>query len=150
MELAFFKNMKRETRLFYIFLLVHLVVWTLVASIRAVMPADSLEGIWWGSLHDFGSPKHPPLGAWLTYAFYMPFKSDFCVYLASQMFIVLGFIYTYKLARFFLDETKSALSVIILEGCWIYSYITGYYGFNPEVVLLWFLPLITYYFYQCI
>ena len=149
MELTFFKNMKRETRLFYIFLLVHLVVWTLVASIRAVMPADSLEGIWWGSLHDFGSPKHPPLGAWLTYAFYMPFKSDFCVYLASQMFIVLGFIYTYKLARFFLDETKSALSVIILEGCWIYSYITGYYGFNPEVVLLWFLPLITYYFYQC-
>lgn len=149
MELRIFKNISHETKVFWIFILVHLIVWTGVALIRQVMPADSLEGVWWGSLHDFGSPKHPPLAAWLTYLAYIPFKLDFCVYLMSQLFIVGGLIYTYRLSRYFLDENKSMLSVILLEGCWIYSYITGYYGFNPDVVLLFTLPAITYYFYNC-
>ncbi len=144
-----FKNLNHETKVFYIFLAVHLIVWTGVALIRNVMPADSLEGVWWGSLMDFGSPKHPPLAAWLTYFAYAPLKLDFCVYLMSQLFIIGGFIYTYRLSRYFLDENKSMLSVILLEGCWIYSYITGYYGFNPDVVLLFTLPAITYYFYNC-
>ena len=61
----------------------------------------------------------------------------------------MGFIYIYKLARCFLDDTKSILSVIILEGCWCYSYVTGYYGFNPDVILLGMLPLMSYYFYKC-
>lgn len=143
------KNASHEKKVFWIFLFVHLVVWTGVALIRCVMPADSLEGVWWGSLLDFGSPKHPPLAAWLTYFAYLPFKSDFCVYLMSQLFIIGGFIYTYRLSRYFLDENKSILSVILLEGCWIYSYVTGYYGFNPDVVLLFTLPAITFYFYNC-
>ena len=67
----------------------------------------------------------------------------------SQLFIILGFIYTYRLARYFLDENKAMLSVIVLEGCWIYSYITVFYGFNPDVVLMFTLPAITYYFYNC-
>lgn len=143
------KDITHEKRVFYLFLILHLVVWTSVALIRNILPADSLEGIWWGSLLDFGSPKHPPLAAWITYFTYLPFKSDFCVYLISQLFIIGGFIYTYKLSRYFLDETKSVLSVLLLEGCWIYSYVTGYYGFNPDVVLLFTLPAITYYFYNC-
>ncbi len=145
----FWNNLKYEKRLFYIFLLVHLVVWVGVALVRTVLPADSLEGIYWGSLMDFGSQKHPPLAAWITYLSYIPFKLDFSIYLISQLFIVSGFIFVYKLAKHFLDENKAMLAVIVLEGCWIYSYITGYYGFNPDVVLLFTLPAITYYFYSC-
>ena len=144
-----FKNITTEKKWFYIFLLVHFAVWFGVAFIRAVLPADSLEGIYWGSLLDFGSPKHPPLAAWITYFSYLPFKADWSIYFISQFFIVSGFIYTYRLARYFLDENKSMLSVIVLEGCWIYSYITGYYGFNPDVVLMFTLPAITFYFYNC-
>ena len=141
---------KTEKRLFYIFLAVHLIVWTSVSLIRTVMPTDALEGIYWGMLHDFGTPKHPPLAAWLSYAAYMPFKLDFCIYFISQLFILLGFIYIYRLAKYFLDDNKAMLSVIILEGCWAYSYVTGYYGFNPDVILLFTLPAISYYFYNCI
>ena len=144
-----FLRILTEKKAFILFLIIHLLVFVGVALIRKVLPADSLEGIWWGSLHDFGSPKHPPLAAWLTYLAFLPFKSDFCVYLMSQLFIIGGFIYTYKLAKYFLDENKAVLSVMLLEGCWIYSYITGYYGFNPDVVLLLILPAITYYFYKC-
>ncbi|MGN0017919.1 MAG: glycosyltransferase family 39 protein [Candidatus Gastranaerophilaceae bacterium] len=144
----FLNNMTRENKLFVIFLILHVVVWTCISLIRVVMPTDTLEGIYWGSLHDFGTPKHPPLAAWLTYLAYLPFKIDFCVYLLSQIFIVLGFIYIYKFAKFFLADNKAFLSVILMEGCWVYSYITSYYGFNPDVVLLLTLPAISYYFYK--
>lgn len=148
--LNFWNKLTYEKKLFYTFLVVHLIVWTGIGLIRTVMPTDALEGIYWGSFHDFGTPKHPPFAGWLTYLAYMPFKSDFCVYLISQLFVLFGFMYIYKLARYFLDENKSMLSVIILEGCWCYSYITGYYGFNPDVILLFMLPVITYYFYKCV
>ena len=138
-----------ERKWFVIFLIIHLLVWSCIGLIRTVLPTDSLEGIYWGSLHDFGTPKHPPLAGWLTYLTYTIFKTDFSIYLLSQAFIVLGFVYIYKLARCFLDETKSILSVVLLEGCWCYTYVTGYYGFNPDVILLGLLPLLSYYFYKC-
>ncbi len=147
--MRFWNDLKHENKVFYTFLAIHLIVWTCIGLIRTVLPTDSLEGIYWGSLHDFGTPKHPPLAGWLTYLAWIPFKKDFFVYLLSQTFIILGFIYIYRLAKNFVDENKAMLSVIILEGCWCYSYITGYYGFNPDVVLLFTLPAITFYFYQC-
>lgn len=144
-----FKNLSHEKKVFYAFLLVHLLVWTCIAMIRTVMQTDTLEGIYWGQHLDFGTPKHPPLAAWLTYFAWAPFKSDFVIYLMSQMFIIGGFVYIYRLAKFFLDENQAILSVILLEGCWCYSYVTGYYGFNPDVVLLLMLPALAFYFYKC-
>lgn len=143
------KELSYERKWFIAFLIIHLLVWSGIGLIRVVLPTDSLEGIYWGSLQDFGTPKHPPLAGWLTYITYAIFKTDFSIYFLSQAFIILGFIYIYKLARFFLDETKSYLSVILLEGCWCYTYVTGYYGFNPDVILLGLLPVLSYYFYKC-
>lgn len=135
---------------FYIFLLIHFIVWSCIGLIRVVLPTDSLEGIYWGSLLDFGTPKHPPLAGWISYFVYNFFKTNYCMYFLSQIFIITGFIYIYKLAKYFLDSKAAMLSVIILEGCWIYTYITGYYGFNPDVVLLLTLPAISYYFYKSV
>ena len=143
------KNISVEKKNFLIFLLVHFLVWGLLGGIRLVLPTDTLEGIWWGSLESFGNPKHPPLAGWISYFVYNMFgKIDIFMYLLSQSFIIGGFIFVYKLAKFFVDENKAMLSVIVLEGCWIYSYITGYYGFNPDVVLLLTLPAVVYYFYR--
>ena len=141
--------MTKEKKLFYIFLAVHLVVWTLVSLIRTVMPTDALEGIYWGGLRDFGTPKHPPFFAWLAWLVYTPFKKDFFIYLVSQSFVVIGFIYIYKLSKRFLDELSSMLCAVILEGCWVYSYITCYYGFNPDVICLFLFPALAYYFLVC-
>ena len=145
---GFFKNLTKEKKIFIIFILIHFVLWSCVGLIRLVLPTDSLEGIYWGSLHDFGTPKHPPLAGWLTFITWAVFKSDISIYMLSQLFICIGLIYIYKLAKFFLDDSKSMLSAIVMEGCWVYSYITGYYGFNPDVVLLCMLPIISYYFYK--
>ena len=143
------KELSYERKWFVVFLIIHLIVWSCIGLIRTVLPTDSLEGIYWGSLQDFGTPKHPPLAGWLTYITYSIFKTDFSIYLLSQIFIFIGFVYIYKLARCFLDEKKSFLSVILLEGCWCYTYVTGYYGFNPDVILLGMLPIMSYYFYRC-
>lgn len=143
------KNTDYEHKAFIIFLCAHLVVWSVIGLIRTVLPTDALEGIYWGSLHDFGTPKHPPFAGWVTYWVYSLFKTDFSIYFVSQAFIIGGFYYIYKLGRIFLDENRAMLSVILLEGCWVYGYITGYYGFNPDVILLFLLPLLTYVFYRC-
>jgi len=145
----FLKNLNEEKRAFYIFLLIHFIVWSCVGLIRTVLPTDALEGIYWGSFADWGTPKHPPLFGWLAYLTYIPFRFDYVVYFVSQLFILFGFIYIYRLAKCFFDEQKAMLSVVLLEGCWVYSYITGYYGFNPDVIILFTLPAIAYYFYRC-
>ena len=116
--------------------------------IRLVLPTDSLEGIFWGSLHDFGTPKHPPLAGWITYIVYSVFKTDFSIYTLCSVFIFTGIFYIYKLAKFFLDDKEAILSAIIMEGCWTYTYVISYYGFNPDVGLLCFLPVLTYYAYK--
>ena len=143
------KNIGFEKKVFYIFLLAHLVIWASLGLIRTVLPTDALEGIYWGNLFDFGTPKHPPLFGWLSGLVWWILPKDISIYFISQLFIIGGFFFIYKLARKFLDEAKSILSVIILEGCWVYSYITCYYGFNPDVIMLFMLPVITYYFYKC-
>ena len=139
-----------EQKNFAIFILINLIVWSLVGMIRTVLPTDSLEGIFWGSLHDFGTPKHPPFAGWLTYLTYTIFKTDLSIYALCTVFVVTGFTYIYKLGKFFLDDKRAMLSAIILEGCWVYTYVISYYGFNPDVVLLGLLPVITYYAYKCL
>ena len=62
--------------MFFTFLIVHLLVWSCIGLIRVVLPTDTLEGIYWGSLYDFGTPKHPPLAGWITYLAYLPFKIE--------------------------------------------------------------------------
>ncbi|MBQ8458647.1 glycosyltransferase family 39 protein [bacterium] len=144
------KNFSDEQKMFFVFLLINIILFSAVGMIRLVLPTDSLEGIYWGSLHDFGTPKHPPFAGWITYIVYSIFKSDFSIYLLCQTTITVGAFYVYKLAKFFLNDTLSMLSVILLEGCWAYTYVTSYYGFNPDVVLLCILPIITYYCYRAV
>lgn len=144
------KNFSREQKIFFIFIIINLIIWPLIGTIRTVLPTDSLEGIFWGSLHDFGTPKHPPFAGWLTYLVYTIFKSDLSIYILSTAFVVTGFIYIYKLGKIFLDEKRALLSSIILEGCWAYTYVISYYGFNPDVILLGLLPMISYYAYKAL
>ena len=149
MKIKFWEDLDFEHRALCIFMLVHFIVFVGISLIRTVLPTDALEGIYWGSLHDFGTPKHPPFAGWITYLVYIIFKTDLSIYVLSQACILLGFYYIYKLAKEFLPVKQAILSAIIMEGCWVYGYITGYYGFNPDVILLFLLPLITYIFYNC-
>ena len=47
---------------FYIFLLIHLVIWTLAPSLtNKNLPLDTIEHLAWASNLDWGFEKHPPM-----------------------------------------------------------------------------------------
>lgn len=136
---------------FIAFLVIHLFVWSLLPFIRDLLPTDALECVYWGGLFDFGTHKHPPLSGWLAFFFYNLFgKTDFSMYFLGQIFVLGGFIYLFKLGKCFLSETQAALSVMILEGCYAYSYMSIFDGFNPNFILFLIFPAMAYYFYKSI
>lgn len=138
-------------KVFIIFLVLHITVWSVLSLVRQILPIDAMECIYWGSLADLGTNKHPPLAGWVAYFVYNFLgKTDFSIYLLGQVSIITGFIYLYKLGKIFLTKTASMLAVMILEACFVYTYTGIYDGFNPNVLLLAFLPIITFYFYKSI
>ena len=141
---------KSLNKIFIIFLVLHVALWSLLPLIRQILPIDAMECVYWGSLADFGTNKHPPLAGWIAYFVYNIFKTDFSIYLIGQLSIIIGFIYLYKLGKIFLGSTKSILAVMILEACFAYTYMGIYDGFNPNFLMLCFLPAISYYFYKSV
>ena len=66
----------KVNKILAIFLLVHLIIWTLVPSIsNDNLPLDTIEALAWGSNLDWGYNKHPPLSAWSVEVFYQLFKN---------------------------------------------------------------------------
>lgn len=138
-------------KIFIIFLVVHVIVWSTLPFIRDLLPTDAMESIYWGGLFDFGTHKHPPLVGWMAYGFYnLLGKTDFSIYLLGQLCVLVGFAYLYKLGKIFLNKEQSILSVMVLEGCHVYSYMTVFDGFSPNFILFWLFPAIAYHFYRSI
>ena len=53
--------------LFYIFLLSHLIIWTITPSLSNVnLPLDTIEALAWGSNLSWGYSKHPPVSAFMV------------------------------------------------------------------------------------
>jgi len=132
-----------------VFLLMHLIVWTLAPSFsNKNLPLDVIEALAWGSNLDWGFEKHPPLSAFFPEVFYQIFgNQDWAYYLLSQIFILLSFIIVFKLAREFLkNDIHALLSVFLLEGIYLYNFTTP--EFNVNVCQIPFWALTVYYFWQ--
>jgi len=139
-------NKKNTTNLFYIFIIIHLVVWTLVPSlVNNNLPLDTIEHLAWGSNLDWGFNKHPPAVAFFLEFFYQIFGSqDWAYYLLSQIFVVIAFIVVFKFAEeLFKNKTLSLISVLLLEGVYFYNFTTP--EFNVNVCQLPFWALCVYY-----
>ena len=75
---------KNIDKLFYIFLLFHLVVWTLVPSLtNQNLPLDTIEALAWSSNLDWGFNKHPPMSAFFPEIFYRIFGPNDCLLYTS-------------------------------------------------------------------
>ena len=79
--------------IFYIFIVIHLVIWTSVPSLtNHNLPLDTIEHLAWGSNLDWGFNKHPPAVAFFTEIFFQIFGSkDWAYYLLSQIFVIISF-----------------------------------------------------------
>ena len=70
---------KNISNLFYLFLIAHLFVWTLIPSItNNNLPLDTIEALAWGSNLDWGYNKHPPVSAFFVEFFYFFFGKTRC------------------------------------------------------------------------
>ena len=62
---------------FYIFLLSHLLMWTIAPSISNInLPLDTIEHLAWASNLEWGFNKHPPLVAFILNFFFQIFGNQ--------------------------------------------------------------------------
>ena len=133
-------------RLFYIFITIHLILWTLTPLLtNNNLPLDTIEALAWGSNLDWGFNKHPPVSAFFPEIFYQIFGAqDWAYYLLSQIFVVIAFMVVFKFAEeLFKNKTLSLISVLLLEGIYFYNFTTP--EFNVNVCQLPFWALCVYY-----
>ena len=131
---------KNISNLFYLFLIAHLFVWTLIPSItNNNLPLDTIEALAWGSNLDWGYNKHPPVSAFFVDFFYFLFGSnDIAYYFLSQIFVISAFYIVWIFSNeFFQNKTLSFFSVLILEGIYFYNFTTPEFNVNVCQLPFW-------------
>ena len=137
---------RNSNNIFYIFIFVHLIIWTLAPSLtNKNLPLDTIEHLAWASNLDWGFDKHPPMVAVFLEFFYNIFGSqDWAYYLLSQIFVIISFYYVFKFSKeIFRNNLLSLISVLILESIYFYNFTTP--EFNVNICQLPFWALTVYY-----
>ncbi len=137
---------KNINNVFFIFAIIHLVIWTAVPSLtNKNLPLDVIEALAWGSNLDWGFNKHPPGSAFFPEVFFQIFgPQDWSYYLLSQIFVLISFYYVFKFSSEILNNKKLGLiSVLLLESIFFYNFTTP--EFNVNVCQLPFWSLVVYY-----
>ncbi len=132
--------------IFFIFVLSHLLIWTVVPSItNKNLPLDVIEALAWGSNLDWGFNKHPPGSAFFPEIFFQIFGAqDWAYYFLSSLFVVISFYFVFKVADEILSsKLLSLFSVLILEAIYFYNFTTP--EFNVNVCQLPFWSLVVYF-----
>ena len=130
----------KEKKIFYLLCLYHLIIWTIVPYYsNKNLPLDVIEALAWGQNFDLGYNKHPPLSAWIPGLLFKIFgNKDWIYYLLSQVFIVISFIFLWKLSSFFLKKNyQILLSVLTIEGIAFFTFETPQFNVNICQIPLW-------------
>ncbi len=139
-------NNKNINNIFNIFVLTHLIFWTVIPSLTDHnLPLDTIEALAWGSNLDWGFSKHPPLSAFFLEIFFQIFGTqNWAYYLLSQIFVVISFYFVFKLSKEILNNNSlSLISVLIIETIYFYNFTTP--EFNVNVCQLPFWSITAYY-----
>jgi len=139
-------NNKNIDNIFYIFVLAHVIFWTLIPSLtNHNLPLDTIEALAWGSNLDWGFNKHPPMSAFFPEVFYQIFgPQDWVYYLLSQIFVIISFYFVFKFSNEIFNNNKLGLiSVLLIEAIYFYNFTTP--EFNVNVCQLPFWSLTVYY-----
>ena len=142
---------KNISNLFYLFLIAHLFVWTLIPSItNNNLPLDTIEALAWGSNLSWGFNKHPPFSAFAVEFFYKIFgNQDWAYYFLSQLFVISAFIAVFNFAKdFFKNDYLAFLSVLLLESIFYYNYTSPEFNVNISQLPFWALSI--FFAWRCI
>ena len=130
----------KEKNFFYLLCLYHLIIWTVIPYLsNKNLPLDVIEALAWGQNFDLGYTKHPPLSAWIPGILFKFFgNKDWIYYFLSQIFIIISFIFLWKLASFFFkNKIHILLSVLSVEGIAFYTFESPQFNVNICQIPLW-------------
>ena len=130
----------KEKKFFYLLCLYHLIIWTIIPYLsNRNLPLDVIEALAWGQNFDLGYTKHPPLSGWIPGMLFKFFgNKDWVYYLLSQIFIIVSFIFIWKLASlFFKKKIYVLLSVLSIEGIAFFTFETPQFNVNICQLPLW-------------
>lgn len=130
----------KEKNFFYLLCLYHLIIWTVIPYIsNKNLPLDVIEALAWGQNFDLGYTKHPPLSAWIPGILFKFFgNKDWIYYFLSQIFIIISFIFLWKLASFFFkNKIHILLSVVSVEGIAFNTFESPQFNVNICQIPLW-------------
>jgi len=136
---------KNTSKIFFLFLIIHLFVWTLIPSLTNVnLPLDTIEALAWGSNLDWGFNKHPPMSAFAVELFYQIFGSqDWAYYFLSQIFVISTFFVVWIFSKeFFKNQNYCLISVLLLEGVYFYNFTTPEFNVNVSQLPFWALSVL--------
>ena len=139
-------NNRNINNIFYIFVIAHLIFWTLIPLLtNQNLPLDTIEALAWGSNLDWGFNKHPPMSAFFPEVFFQIFGSqDWAYYLLSQIFVLISFYYVFKFSKeIFNNDLLGLISLLLIEGIYFYNFTTP--EFNVNVCQLPFWSLTVYF-----
>ncbi len=139
-------NNKNIDNVFFIFVIAHLIFWTLIPSLtNQNLPLDTIEALAWGSNLDWGFNKHPPMSAFVSEIFFQIFGSqDWVYYLLSQIFVIISFYFVFKFSNeIFNNKLLGLISVLLIEAIYFYNFTTP--EFNVNVCQLPFWSITVYY-----
>ena len=140
---------KNISKIFYLFLFLHLFLWTLTPSISNInLPLDTIEALAWGSNLDWGFSKHPPFSAFIINIIYYIFgANDWAYYFFSQICVIISFYFVWELSKlFFSNKIFSLISLLILETIFFFNYTTP--EFNVYVCQLPLKAAVVYFFWK--
>jgi len=136
---------KNTSKIFFLFLIIHLFIWTLIPSLTNVnLPLDTIEALAWGSNLDWGFNKHPPFSAFAVEIFYQVFgNQDWAYYFLSQIFVVSAFFVVWIFSKeFFKNQNYCLISVLLLEGVYFYNFTTPEFNVNVSQLPFWALSVL--------
>jgi 4-amino-4-deoxy-L-arabinose transferase-like glycosyltransferase len=129
------------TRLVVLFIVVHVVVWTLVPLIvrwPGALWDDMLENYAWAQEWQLGYYKHPPFYAWIVGLWFQVLpRAEWAYYLLSAVNVGVGFAGIWKLAGRFLERDGQLLSILLLAFMPYYNYMASNFNANTILLSLW-------------
>jgi 4-amino-4-deoxy-L-arabinose transferase-like glycosyltransferase len=116
-------------------------VWTLYATIAKSshdIHADMAEMVAWSRQVTLGTPKHPPLAAWLAGAWFDPFpRQDWAFYLLAMLLAAVALWITWRLSARYLPNDKRVVGIALLTLVPFYNFHALKYNANSVLTPLW-------------
>jgi len=138
------------TRLFWLFVGVHLFLWTLIPTLASPnVPLDVIEGYAWGREWLIGTYKHPPMQAWwLEILALITNRAPWAHFFASQLAIAIAFWAVWQTGKRLTTEKNALIAVLFLEGAVYYNFTSP--EFNPNVLQMPFWALACWSFHRAV